>query len=47
MGGGEIERKINWVKWDKVCRPIEDGRLGIRRLGLFNSALLGKWNGKL
>ncbi|XP_058783098.1 uncharacterized protein LOC131657751 [Vicia villosa] len=46
-GGGENERKINWVKWDKVCRPIEEGGLGIRRLGLFNSALLGKWKWKI
>ncbi|XP_058774729.1 uncharacterized protein LOC131649001 [Vicia villosa] len=46
-GGSEIERKINWVSWEKVCRPIEAGGLGIRNLGLFNTALLGKWKWKI
>lgn len=25
MGGCEVGRKINWVKWDRMCRPIEEG----------------------
>ena len=31
------------VKWAEVCRPVQVGGLGIRRLRSFNSALLGKW----
>jgi len=31
------------VGWDMVCSPIELGSLGIKRIGLFNQALLGKW----
>ena len=37
------EPKMHLVNWAKVCRPLQDGGLGIRRLGNFNSALLGKW----
>ena len=35
--------KYPLVAWDKVCLPIESGDLGIRRIGLFNKALLRKW----
>ena len=35
--------KYPLVAWDKVCLPIESGGLGIRRIGLFNKALLKKW----
>jgi len=31
------------VAWDKVYMPVVAGGLGIRRIGLFNQALLGKW----
>ena len=37
------EPKIHLVNWAKVCRPLQVGGLGIRRLENFNSALLGKW----
>ena len=37
------EHKIHLVKWAKVCKPLQVGGLGIRHLGSFNSALLGKW----
>ena len=37
------EPKIHLVNWAKVCRPLQVGGLGIRQLGNFNSALLGKW----
>ena len=37
------EPKIHLVNWAKVCKPLQAGGLGIRRLGSFNSALLGKW----
>ena len=37
------DSKLNLVKWAEVCRPVQVGGLGIRRLRSFNSALLGKW----
>lgn len=42
-GGKEGERKVAWVGWDKICKPVEEGGLGIRDLGLFNKALRAKW----
>jgi hypothetical protein len=42
-GGSEQTRKINWVKWDKVCQNKENGGLGVRRVREFNLSLLGKW----
>ncbi|KAJ9536695.1 LOW QUALITY PROTEIN: hypothetical protein OSB04_un000168, partial [Centaurea solstitialis] len=30
------------VAWDLICRPLENGGLGFRRLGLWNRALLTK-----
>ena len=36
------EPKIHLVNWAKVCKPLQVGGLGIRRLGSFNFALLGK-----
>jgi hypothetical protein len=36
-------KKIQWVKWDKVCNSKEIGGLGVRDLRVFNIALLGKW----
>ena len=35
--------KTHLVGWDKVCAPIANGGLGIRKLTTFNKALLGKW----
>ena len=32
------------MKWKIVCTSKEKGGLGIRCLGTFNKALLGKWN---
>ena len=29
--------------WDKVCAPLENGGLGVRKLTTFNKVLLGKW----
>ena len=37
------ESKCNLVGWDKVCVPIANGGLGIKKLTMFNKALLGKW----
>uniref|UniRef100_A0A2N9I5C2 DUF4283 domain-containing protein n=1 Tax=Fagus sylvatica TaxID=28930 RepID=A0A2N9I5C2_FAGSY len=36
------ERKLHWMKWDKLCTSKEDGGLGFRNLFLFNSSLLAK-----
>jgi len=33
-GKSEDERKINWVSWDNMCRPLEEGGMGIK-LGSF------------
>jgi len=46
-GGGEDLRKLTWIKWDSICLPKEDGRLGVRRVGAFTLSLLGKWCGRL
>ena len=35
--------KVPLVEWAKVCMPVQNGGLGIRRLRRFNFALLGKW----
>jgi hypothetical protein len=42
-GGLGDEFKYHLVKWSKVCSPISEGGLGIRKLVDFNRALLGKW----
>lgn len=36
-----------YVAWDKICRPIEEGGLGIKDLACFNEALLLKYLWKL
>jgi hypothetical protein len=40
-------RKVNWIKWDTVCRPLEEGGQGIRNLWIFILAFLGKWGWKI
>jgi len=41
-GWGFEERKIAWVKWEKICCPVAAGGLGIKDIGCFNDALLSK-----
>ena len=37
------ESKLHLVKWAQVCKSLQVGGLGIRRLRSFNSVLLSKW----
>ena len=37
------DSKTHLLGWDKLCMPIANGGLGIRKLTTFNKALLGKW----
>ena len=41
-GWGTKGRKIAWCSWENICKPKEEGGLGIRRIDLFNKALLTK-----
>jgi len=34
---------FHWVCWDEICRPMEDGGLGIRPIRSMNKALKTKW----
>ena len=42
-GSFRDDPKIHLVKWATVCAPISLSGLGIRKIRLFNEALLGKW----
>ncbi|GMI78245.1 hypothetical protein HRI_001493800 [Hibiscus trionum] len=42
-GTSESGKKIHWMNWESVCRPLELGGLGIRNLHFQNRALLCKW----
>ncbi|KAL0405661.1 UNVERIFIED_CONTAM: putative mitochondrial protein [Sesamum latifolium] len=39
---GELDNKIHWLSWSKLCRSRTEGGLGFRRLKEFNTALLAK-----
>jgi hypothetical protein len=41
-GGKEFGTNIHLLNWDTVCSPITQGGLGVRKLAIFNKALLGK-----
>lgn len=38
----DVQFKCPLVAWDKVCSPVEEGSLGIKKIERFNQALLGK-----
>ena len=42
-GGGALEQKPHLVRWAIVCLEKIKGGLGVKGLGTFNRALLGKW----
>ena len=42
-GGGALEQKPYLVRWPIVCLDKRSGGLGVKSLGAFNRALLGKW----
>ena len=42
-GGGALEQKPHLVRWSIVCVDKRKGGLGVKSLGTFNRALLGKW----
>lgn len=46
-GAMDKDRKIAWVKWEKVLNSKVKGGLGIGSLKAFNYALLLKWRWRL
>ncbi|KAL4590833.1 hypothetical protein LXL04_003776 [Taraxacum kok-saghyz] len=42
-GGDKENRRITWVKWDRVMTNVDQGGLGIGSLNDINKALLSKW----
>ena len=44
---GELKRKCILAKWDIICRPNDQGGLGIENLEVKNRCLLSEWLYKL
>ena len=44
---GRENNTISWVSWDNVCKPLQEGGLGIKEIRNFNSALLAKWKWRI
>ncbi|XP_068487036.1 uncharacterized protein [Phaseolus vulgaris] len=42
-GLGKEKESISWVSWKVLCKPREEGGLGLRDIRMFNSTLLTKW----
>ena len=45
--GDDLKRKYRLAKWDIICRPKDQGGLGIENLEVKNRCLLSKWLWKL
>jgi hypothetical protein len=45
--GGTIKQKCRLARWDLICRPKDQGGLGIIDLEIQNKCLLSKWLFKL
>ena len=43
----ELKRKYRLAKWDVICRPKDQGGLGVENLEVKNRCLLSKWLYKL
>ena len=43
----DLKRKYRLAKWDIICRPKDQGGLGIENLEVKNRCLLSKWLFKL
>ena len=46
-GWGKDNRSIPWVRWETICKPSEEGGLGIKDIRKFNYALMAKWKWRL
>ena len=41
-GYNRDSRKVHWVKWKRLCKAKEVGRMGFKEIEKFNEALLAK-----
>lgn len=45
--GSESSCSIHWVSWKEVCKPKEEGGIGIKDMENFNRDLLSKWKWRI
>jgi len=36
-------KSISWVRWENLCKPLEEDGLGMKDIRKFNGDLLAKW----